>query len=188
MRNKLFISTIAAAGVAFSGASMAADQGSIGGTAGAPYNTRVGSTGNSVITASIPKLIRISDLADITLTLPSAGDNGYTAGVSGTSPACVRQNGSNAQYTLMATSSVAGASSFKLTDGTNFVDYSVTWGGAAVGYNTATAAQTPESTTLGSCTAVSDKLAVSITQSDLNAAEGSATNYSDTLVLLVTPI
>lgn len=174
MRNKILAVAMAAAGVAFSGMSMAATtQGSVGAT----------STGTVDITMTVPKLIRITNLATITIT-PTYTATGFDP-ASGSSDACVRQNGAGAKYGIVATSANG---SFALKSGAlATVPYSLKWGGAGLTYNTNLAAQTPESTSLGSCTATAGKLAVDITAADMNAAEGSATPYTDTVTLVVTP-
>ena len=177
MRNKILAVAMAVAGVAFSGASVAATQGTVGAT----------SSGSVVINATIPKLIRITGLANITMVLPAPVDDdlGYTAAATGSSPACVRQNGGTATYGILATSA---NTAFELANGALApVPYTLTWGGAALAYNTALTAQTPDSTTLGACGAVADKLEVSISAADLNDAEGSSTPYTDTVTLVVTP-
>lgn len=173
MRNKILAVAMAVAGVAVSGVSMAATNGSVGAT----------STGTVVINATIPKLIRITDLADITIT-PTNTATGFNP-ATGSSPACVRQNGAAATYGIVATSANG---SFQLVNGVLApVTYSLTWGGTALAYSTALAAQTPESNTLGSCTATAGKLGVAITAAALDGAVGSATAYTDTVTLVVTP-
>lgn len=177
MRNKFLAVAMAAVGLAVSGVSMAATNGTVGAT----------STGTVVINATIPKLIRITGLADITMVLPAPVDDdlGYTAAATGSSPACVRQNGGTATYGIVATSA---NTAFELTNGTLApVPYSLTWGGTALAYNAALTAQAPDSTTLGSCADVAGKLEVSIAAADLNDAEGSAVDYTDTVTLVVTP-
>lgn len=176
MRNKILVLAMAAAGVAFSGASVAATQGTVGAT----------SSGSVVITATIPKLIRITDLADITVDVAAATTNadGYAADATGSSDACVRQNSTTATYGIKATS-LNG--SFVLKSGTLTVPYTLSWGVTDLTYNTALTTQTPDSTSLGSCTPVTDKLGVKITAANLNTAEGSTTAYTDTVTLLVTP-
>lgn len=175
MRNKILVLAMAAAGVAFSGASLAASDGSVGAT----------STGTVVINATIPKLIRITGLADITMTVPAAVDaGGYNTPATGSSTACVRQNGTGARYGIVATSA---NSAFDLKSGALTVPYTLKWGGAALGYNSNLAAQVPDSTTLGACAPVADKLQVEISAAALNTAEGSATDYTDTVTLVVTP-
>lgn len=176
MRNKILVLAMAAAGVAFSGASVAATDGNVGAT----------STGTVVINATIPKLIRITGLADITMTVPAAVDPdlGYTTPATGSSTACVRQNGTGARYGIVATSA---NSAFDLKSGTLTVPYTLKWGGAALGYNSNLAAQVPDSTTLGACAPVADKLQVEISAAALNTAQGSATAYTDTVTLVVTP-
>ncbi|MGB4342400.1 MAG: hypothetical protein WBJ03_02170, partial [Moraxellaceae bacterium] len=162
MRNKILAVAMAVAGVAFSGASVAATQGTVGGT----------SSGSVVINATIPKLIRITDLANITVDVAAAtativDATGYAADATGFSDACVRQNGATATYGIKATS-LNG--SFVLKSGTLTVPYTLSWGVTDLTYNTALTTQTPDSTSLGSCTPVTDKLGVKITAANLNTA------------------
>lgn len=174
MRNKILAVAMAVAGVALSGVSMAATNGTVGAT----------STGTVVINATIPKLIRITGLADVTMVLPAPVDDdlGYTAAATGASTACVRQNGTGAKYGILATSANSG---FNLKSGTLTVPYTVKWGGSALAYSSNLAGQTPDSTSLGSCVAVANKLQVEISASALNDAL--AGTYTDTVTLVVTP-
>jgi len=179
MRNKILAVAMAVAGVALSGVSMAATQGNVGAT----------SSGTAVINATIPKLIRITGLADITVDVATATGTivdatGYVDDATGFSDACVRQNGATATYGLVATSANG---SFGLDNGASTVPYTLSWGGTDLTYNVALAAQTPDSTTLGSCTPATNKLGVKITAANLNTAEGSTTDYTDTVTLVVTP-
>lgn len=179
MRNKTLVLAMAAAGVAFSGASVAATQGTVGAT----------SSGSVVINATIPKLIRITDLADITVDVAAAtativDATGYADDATGFSNACVRQNGATATYGIKATSANG---SFDLKSGTLTVPYTLSWGGTDLTYDTALTAQTPDSTSLGNCTPATNKLGVKITAANLNDAEGSTTDYTDTVTLVVTP-
>ena len=158
--------------IAGSGLSAGAMAATADGTLGAT------STGTVDVTLTVPKLIRITGLATIAL----GSYSGDGSDMTGTSPGCVRQNGTTATYGILVTSA-NGA--FDLDAGAGTLPYSVSWGGSAVTYNTNLASQAPDSTTLGACTSVADKLSVTVLGTDLDAAPGGS--YSDTLTLVVEP-
>lgn len=149
------------------GSLWAASDGSVGAT----------SSGTLGVQVMIPALVRITDLSDIDLGTYS-GDQGN---LSGSSDACVRSN-SPGNYQLTVTSS-NGA--FNLQDGSESLAYSVTWGGAAVSYNTPLSGLTPDSDSLSSCTPTVDQLTVEVLGSALHQARPGS--YSDTLTLMVAP-
>lgn len=170
MRNKILAVAVAAAGVAFSGVSMAATDGTVGAT----------SSGTSVITLTIPSLIKVSGFTDIAL----GTYNGDGVARSGASAACVSRN-SAGNYTVTATST---NTSFNLKSGAlaTTIPYSVTWGGAALTYNTALGGQVADSSTLAACTPVAGKLGVSVPAAGMDAALPGS--YTDTVTITVAPI
>jgi hypothetical protein len=184
MRNKILVLAMAAAGVAFSGASVAANQGTVGAT----------SSGDVVINATIPKLIRITGLTDVTIN-PTNSATGFDAVVNAPGNGCVRQNGSGT-YGIVATS-VNGAAidaltplpvgdgAFVLKSGTLSLAYSLQWKGAPLPYATNVGSQAPDSTSLGSCAATGSNLGVNISAAALDDAL--AGTYTDTVTLVVTP-
>ncbi|MDF1822938.1 MAG: hypothetical protein P1U64_15270 [Alcanivoracaceae bacterium] len=171
MKAAKLVSLVAAAGLMASGSAMAATQGTVGAT----------SSGSSIVSILIPDLIRITNLADITFADYNGDGLDRTLG----SPACVRTNGATT-YGIVATSA-NGLYELNPSLGTTTttIPYTVTWGGTNLAYNTNLAAQGVDSTTLGACTAVADKLQVTITGANLDAAE--ADSYQDTVTLTVTP-
>jgi spore coat protein U-like protein len=171
MKAAKLVSLVAAAGLMASGSVMAASQGSVGAT----------SSGTSVVSILIPDLIRITDLADISFADYDGDGVDRTLG----SPACVRTNGATT-YGIVATTANGGYElDPSLVATTTTIPYTVTWGGTNLPYNSNLAAQAVDSTSLGACTAVADKLEVTITGANLDAAE--ADSYEDTITLTVTP-
>lgn len=172
MKNKLGLIALVA-GLSAPALTLAAPPATTQGTVGAT------STGYVFMQVIIPKLIRVDGLADINF----GTYNGDGLARTGTSPACVAQNGAGT-YGIVATS-LNG--SFAMTGATALttIPYTVSWGGTALTYNTNLGVQTPEGTTLAPCTATAGKLSVGITGAALDAAD--ADTYTDTLVLTVTP-
>jgi hypothetical protein len=170
MKATKIVNLVVAAGLMASGSAFAASQGTVGLT----------SQGESVITIVIPDLIRIDGLADIDL----GSYDGDGLDRTGSSPACVRTNGAST-YGIVVTSA-NGAFQLDPTGGASTnIPYSLTWGGAAVTYNTNLASQSADSTTLLNCAPVADQLEVTVTGANLDAAE--ADSYEDTVILTVTP-
>lgn len=172
MKKTLIAAAIAAAGLAASNSTLAATQGTVGAT----------SEGDLDIFLVIPDLIRINQLADIDF----GTYTGDGVDLSDTSDACVRTNGA-ATYEVTATSN-AGSFDLQPADAgtTTTIAYAVEWGGNALTYNASLAAQAADDTSLGGdCTGAADKISVSITGADMDAAQ--ADSYSDTLVLTVSP-
>ena len=173
MKATKIVNLVAAAGLMASGAAFAASQGTVGAT----------SQGESVVTVTIPSLIRINGLTDITL-----GNYAGTGDMSGSSPGAVCSNGAT-NYGIVATSA---AGSFELQPqgaAVTTIPYTVTWAGTAtpaqLTYNTNEANQDVDATVLGPCAGVAGKLTVDILEADLQAA--SADDYEDTVILTVTP-
>ncbi|MCR9095360.1 MAG: hypothetical protein NXI30_14160 [bacterium] len=142
------------------------------------------STGTTDISIIKGDTAQITGLQDIVLAPWTAGD----APPVGSSPACVYT--STGSYQMTATSANGAGTTFRLTDGTNFIDYSVQWNDG-VGGLTAAANGTPlagltgdaVSTNCGGATPAT--VQVNITNGQMNGApEGS---YGDTLTVLITP-
>lgn len=192
MRNKILAVAVAAAGVAFSGASMAATNPATV-SVGAP-GTTVTSQGDLTVSVNIPHRIMISGLQNINLDDTPAGTPVYYgtgAGVSGSSPACVYRNGSSATYALKATSANASAGAFRMASTAatpEFITYSVQWAGVASNLveGASNTGLTPDSRTSTTCggSPVAAKVTVSATDAALGAVNPGY--YSDTLTLLVT--
>lgn len=171
MRNKILAVAMAAAGLAVSGVSMAASDGTVGAT----------SNGSSVINLIIPSLIRVTGFADITL----GTYNGDSLPRSGASPACVSRN-SAGNYSVAATSANGG---FALKSGVlaTTIPYTVAWsgtsltqGGPAVGSFAA------DNNTLAACTPVAGRLAVDVPAAGMDTALPGT--YTDTVTILVAPL
>lgn len=184
MRNKILAVAMAVAGVAVSGVSMAATQGNVGAT----------SSGTAVINATIPKLIRITGLTDVTIT-PTNSATGFNAVVSAPGAGCVRQNG-NGTYGIVATSANGAAldaltplilndGAFVLKNGALSLAYGLEWKASPLAYATNLGLQTPDSISLGSCAPSGNNLGVNISATALDDAL--AGTYTDTVTLVVTP-
>lgn len=172
--------TLVAAGLLFAsvlgaGSALAATQGAVGST----------STGSVTITATVPNLVRITNLDDIAL-----GSWSGTGDLAGGDNVCVWST--TRRYRITATGSGAGGA-FTLSDGgTNTVAYSVQWAdssgatsGSAMTSGTALTGQnsTTTSTTCGGGTNAT--LLVRILEAALQSAPAAA--YTGTLTLVVAP-
>lgn len=191
MRNKILVLAMAAAGVAFSGASVAANNPAAP-SVGAPATT-VSSTGDLTVSVHIPHRIMISGLQDIDLDDTGTAPDTYygtAAGATGSSPACVYRNGSTATYSLTASSANPGTGGvFQMASTATtpeFIAYSVSWGGTTLTEGGTETGLTPDSRTSTTCggTPTAGKVSVSATDTDLSAVNPGL--YSDTLTLLVT--
>lgn len=163
-------SLLAAAGSAYS-----ANDGSLGAT----------STGDLDVSVEIADRVQISGLNDI--------DFGAYAGsgdLNGGDAFCVYRNGTGA-YSVTITSAEAAGGSFRLSNGTDFIPYSVSFnddadiaGGSAVSAgDTLNGAGHASSVSCGGSSNAS--IGVSIAASALQAAPSGV--YTDTITLLVEP-
>jgi hypothetical protein len=145
------------------------------------------STGTSEITVTIPELIKITDVGDITLGTFSGASN-----MNAFDNVCIfRNNPASPDYIVTATDSNGGAD-FKVADGGNEIDYQVYWNdatgnrGVQLVYNTASAEQNNANTASPSCAGGTNaRFDVEILEADLIAAVPGA--YSATLTLFVEP-
>jgi hypothetical protein len=176
MMNKKLLAMAVAAGVGFSGALMAATNGDVGAT----------SQGTVDITLTIPPLIQILVGGDVNLGTfdPAVGD------ITATAAACVRTNGA-LTYDITATST-SGGTGFQLGDAAgNYIDYSLSWDGAALTDGTlsdnggAGFSRDNTGSGFGACTPAADRISVTVLEADMLAAE--AGDYIDTVELLVQP-
>ncbi len=163
---------------------MAATQGTLGST----------STGTSVISITKSVQAQISDISDMTLSNWSVGDGAVTL----FSNVCIYS--STGSYKVTATGS-GGGNAFTIASGGNTIPYSVTWnsGGAGNLASTGTALTTGvQSATFNNATLAhatcngggandTARVIVGITNNDMNSADSSATAYTGTLTMLVTP-
>ena len=141
------------------------------------------STGDLVITLGVVDEVRISGLADIPL------GNFTGADVSNNSPACVYRNGTGA-YSITATGSGA-ANAFTLTNGTNSVNYSVTYHYLTAAGVRSLATGVPLTSTGGDSSADDcggvPNASIEVTVAAVDAAGLPASTYTGTLTLLVSP-
>ncbi len=159
-----------------SGFALAATQGSLGST----------STGTININSIKGAAIQISGLTDISF--PSSA----TTPAPIESTACVYAT--TGSYTVLATSSHPSGSTFRLMNGTNFINYGVGWypvnaGGTAIPLSSGSVSgsQGGADTTSTTCGGGSDsRLAVTIDSTTFVSAPTGT--YSDTLTLLVAPV
>ncbi len=165
-----------------SGTAYAATDGTIGTT----------STGTATLTLTIPKLIVIKGLADLSFG-PYTGTGVLEANEDIVVNVNMRGSG-NQKYKVTGTGSCTGnspANAFNVSDGTNLVDYHTYFNGATgtsgeAELTAGTASSTISTATFG-LTANTDNANyhVQFTQSSLQAASNGT--YTGTLTLLVTP-
>jgi hypothetical protein len=174
---KKLIALAAVAGITTSGAVMAAVDGDVG----------ADSTGSVDITLVIPPLVQIVIGGDVDLGTYDAASPGD---ITQTASACVRTNGV-ATYDITATSTLGGGTALQMTDGTNFIPYSLSWDGVALAHATlndnggAGFARDNAGPGFSACTPVADRISVTATDADMVAAD--AGSYTDTVELLVAP-
>ncbi len=160
------------------GAAHAANQGTLG----------TSSTGTVNISITIPGLVQITGLSDITLA-PTA----LVAPVTGATSACIYSNTAGGSYSVTATSSNGSSGLFRVNNGSNYIPYSAYWN------NTSAATQT---TALASGTAVSPIAGGSTTSLTCGGTNNANFNisfsvaqiagaaplaYTDTVTLLIAP-
>lgn len=161
------------------GSALAATQGSLGAT----------STGSISIGVSVPSLVQISGLTDV-----SFANQDPTVPAADAQNVCVWSNGSTKGYNVTATGSGTG-SAFTLANGALTVPYSVEWSGTA-GQSSGTAltsgsalrglTSTATDATCASGPSDTASLIVKIATPDLQSMQAS-TNYTGTLTLVVAP-
>ncbi|MFZ5724456.1 MAG: hypothetical protein ACOY33_12460 [Pseudomonadota bacterium] len=159
------------------GNALAAVDGSVG-VAVPP--AQASSSGNLIVSLTVPNIVRISNLNDIPL--------GTYAGVdmSGSDDVCVYRN-ITGNYRITA-DSTNGAGAFELEDAgnTSVIPYTVSWGAAALTENTALTGQTGAATTSTTCGGTPNvTVGVGVLATDIEAATVTG-SHSDTLVLTLT--
>ena len=173
-----------AIGLALSGSSAFAAttplQGSLGGT----------STGQIGISATIPASVQITKLSDLAF-----GSLDPTTATQLTENPCVWSNTATKGYSITATGS-GTANAFTLSNGSTTLAYGVQWAGTT-GQTTGTTltagsaatgfTSTATSPTCASGSATTASLIVAFTTAQMQAAVGSATAYTGTLTLVVSP-
>jgi len=157
----------------------------------------LGATSTGSVNISITKSVQaqISDLSDMTLANWSVGDPAVTL----FSNACIYS--STGSYKVTATGSGV-ANIFTISSGLNTIPYTVTWnaGGAGSLANTGTAltanVQSSSFSNANSASATCSgggasndtaRVIINITQANMNSAASSATPYTGTLTMLITP-
>lgn len=178
MKLKQLLPALAAGSALVSGGAMAATDGSLATGVGAT------STGTSVISLTVPDLIRISNLNDIAMA--------YTAGsgATGTDDVCVYRNGAGG-YGVTAQSSndaagVGTTGAFTLANGASTVTYAVDWAGNALTEDTLLSGLTTAETTSTTCGGTPN-ITVTVTATDAQVGAATATGaHTDTLSLIVT--
>jgi hypothetical protein len=157
----------------------------------------LGSTSTGTANISITKSVQaqISDISDMTLSNWSVGDGAVTL----TSNICVYS--STGSYKVTATGSGL-LNAFSISSGLNFIPYSVTWnsGGAGAINNTGTTlAPNIQSASFSNASVASAtcngggasndtaRVVVGVLSTDMQSAASSATPYTGTLTMLITP-
>lgn len=141
------------------------------------------STGTIDISITVDDEVRISNLGDILLGTFAGAD------ATGSSAACIYRNSAT---TYQITASGDGtANAFTLTDGTNTVDYSVTYEDAAatpvsMASGIALLAQDGADTDVA-CLNTGNNAEIGVTVASADAAALPAGNYAGTLTLVVAP-
>lgn len=144
----------------------------------------------SSITITIPALVQISGLNDITLSPTSIG-----SAVSGNTTACIFTNNITplGSYYVKASSANASSGIFRATNGTTFVAYSAFWNNSSSPIQTTpltsgskSAQQSGGSYTSLTCGGVPNaNFNVSFSVAQISAA--SSATYNDTVTLVVSP-
>lgn len=175
MKLKQFLPALAAGSALLSGGVMAASDGTLGVDTGAGAT----STGSSVITLTVPDLIKISNLDNIGMSFDGTD---YV----GSDDVCVYRNVTG-EYSVTATSANGGAGTFLLDDGgTSTVEYSVDWAGTALTESSASGVLADADQTSVSCGGTPN-IAVTVTATETDVAAATATGaHTDTLSLMVT--
>lgn len=179
MQIKNTLSALAASvALASAGSALAASDGNLqtGGSAT--------STGTSTVTLTVPQLIKISNMNDITLTKSGSS---YT----GSDDVCVYRNTSG-QYSIQAQSQNdpqgnGNAGKFVLSDGSSStVEYSVNWGGSTLQEETSKSFSNADTTQVNCGGSGNITVTLTATETQVGAATATGT-HTDTLSLMVTP-
>lgn len=180
MTIKQTLSALAASVALVSTGAMAASDGNLATGAGAT------STGTSVVTLTVPDLIKISNLNDITMTYN--GTDAYT----GTDDVCVYRNVTGAYgVTAQSANDPNGdgtTGQFVLADGggTSTIEYSVDWGATTLTEDTLESGFTNADTTQVECGGTGN-ITVNVNATDAQVGAATATGaHTDTLSLMVT--
>jgi hypothetical protein len=160
----------------------AATQGTLGAT----------SSGTKAISITVNKQVQITNIADYTATW-SSGDGT----LEDNDNICVYSNAGTGQYTVTA-DSADGSGAFTLDSGGTNLVYGVAWtatsggtfaGGTALTDNTASTTFAGANTTDTTCGGGdSATVSIQILSAALEALTGTATPFTDTLTLTITPI
>lgn len=144
----------------------------------------------TTVSVSIPALVQISGLSDIAL-----APTGFASPVIGASTACIYTNIINplGSYYVTASSASGSAGTFRVTNGTHFINYNAFWNPSALATPTVSLTSGVKSTqqsggngsslTCGGIPNANFNIRFTNTQ----VAGASAGTYSDTVTLLITP-
>lgn len=145
------------------------------------------SSGSTTVTATVPPLIRIFNLADIDLGTYTPSDNDNSnEGLSGSTDVCVLMN-NGTTYNVIVSSNTAA---FQLDSSTvsDSIAFTAEFNGSPLTYNTALAGNTPDSASslaVSNCdSGDADELVITIDETVLEDALA-ANDYTATLTLLV---
>lgn len=148
------------------------------------------STGTVVVSLTIPALVLITGLANITLT-----PTNFVAPVTGATTACIYSNVVTplGSYYVTASSANGLAGAFRVNNGTNFITYSAFWNNAAAAAQTTaltsgtkTAQQTGGSAVSLTCGG-NPNANFNVSFSSAQVAGAAPLTYTDTVTLLITP-
>lgn len=172
MKLKKLVMAGAVAGMLTSGTAMAAGDGDLG-VGALPVSSLNGFT---IITLTVPNLVRVSALQDITMTYQNPN---YV----GTSPACVYRNISG-DYAVTATSD--GASGYLLQNGGSSIAYTVDWAGTPLTDGTKSATFTGGADTTSLSCGGTPNVTLTVTATDAAVAGATvAAAHTDTLGIVV---
>ncbi|MEN8820197.1 MAG: hypothetical protein ABF271_03720 [Abyssibacter sp.] len=151
---------------------------------GTPGDT---SSGTTTVTASVPPLIRIFNLADINLGTYNPSDNDNSnEGLSGSTDVCVLMNNSTT-YNVIVSSDTA-AFQLDSASASDSIAFTAEFNGSPLTYNTALAGNTPDSASslaVSNCdSGDADEFVITIDETVLEDALA-ANDYTATLTLLV---
>jgi hypothetical protein len=155
-------------------AAIAASNGSLGST----------SSGETVVSVSVPDLVQVTVEGDIGLTHVVGSNSTGSAGL------CVYRNGTSSVDLTLTSSNPDGLDGFRMISGSNYLPYAIALSGddTVSSFTSGVAARlSGANTTSSSCSSsFGHNMDVTVQSSDLDAAP--AGSYSDTVTILVEPV
>lgn len=148
------------------------------------------SSGSVVVTLTIPALVRVSGLSDITMSPTTIASD-----VTGSTTACIYSNVVSplGSYYVTATSVNASSGAFRVKNGTDFITYTAFWNNSsatsqttALTSGTKTAQQTNGSAISLTCGGTPNAN-FNVNFSSAQIAGAPPLTYTDTVTLLITP-